>query len=279
MTSYSTEISNKFSAPNGKIATTAANSGENPCLKLGKIGAAVEINVPTRKALFRTIRARLGSGKGFALATLNLDHLVKLARDPAFLTAYRAHDLVVADGRPVTWLSQMAKKPVELMPGSDLIIPLCELCVDMDVPIAFVGSSNSALTGAAHALKRRVPGLKVIYSHAPSYGFDPEGSAADKIFDALNKSGAGLCFIALGAPKQEIFAARGRERAPNVGFASIGAGLDFLSGHQVRAPLIMRKLALEWLWRAASSPMRMVPRYAKCFGILPSLCVNALRQR
>lgn len=279
MTSYDTEISKNFSASNGNLTAPAANSGENPCLKLGKIGAAVEINVPTRDALFRTIRRRFAKRKGFALATLNLDHLVKLARDPAFLKAYRAHDLVVADGRPVTWLSQMAKKPVELMPGSDLIIPLCELCVEMDVPVAFVGSSNAALTGAAHALKKRVPGLKVIYTHAPAYGFDPEGPAADAILRDLSDSGAGLCFIALGAPKQEVFAARGREVAGDVGFASIGAGLDFLSGHQVRAPMIMRKLALEWLWRAASSPMRMVPRYAKCFGILPSLCVNALRQR
>jgi len=95
----------------------------------------------------------------------------------------------------------------------------------------------------------------------------------------LAESGARLCFIALGAPKQEIFAARGRTQVPDVGFASIGAGLDFLSGHQVRAPRIMRLLAMEWFWRALQSPARMVPRYAKCFAILPGLTIQALRQR
>ena len=95
----------------------------------------------------------------------------------------------------------------------------------------------------------------------------------------LAESGAGLCFLALGAPKQEILAARGRRIAPKVGFASIGAGLDFLAGHQTRAPRIVRMLALEWLWRALQSPRRMVPRYAKCFAILPGLTVQALRQR
>ena len=45
-----------------------------------------------------------------------------------------------------------------------------------------------------------------------------------------------------------------REKAPAVGFASIGAGLDFLSGHQVRAPRVLRMLALEWLWRALQGP-------------------------
>ncbi len=90
---------------------------------------------------------------------------------------------------------------------------------------------------------------------------------------------AGLCLIALGAPKQEMFAARGREQAPGVGFVSIGAGLDFLSGHQVRAPRFMRMMAMEWLWRALQSPGRMIPRYLRCFAILPGLVRQAIRQR
>ena len=235
--------------------------------------------MPTRTALFDALRARFAAREGFALATINLDHLTKLPVDAGFLAAYRGHDLVVADGRPVIWLSQLARSPVELMPGSDLILPLCHLCVEMGVPIAMVGSSDAALSGASEALRAAVPGLEVAFTHAPPYGFDPEGAEADAIFADLAASGAGLCFIALGAPKQELFAARGRRQAPQVGFASIGAGLDFLSGHQVRAPKIMRVLPLEWLWRALQSPKRMIPRYAKCFAILPGLAWHAFRQR
>lgn len=248
-------------------------------MKFGKPPHQVEVNTATKQALFQAVRDRLATRDGFALATLNLDHLTKLPVDPAFLAAYHAHDLVVADGRPVVWLANMAQQPLELMPGSDMILPLCALCAELGVPIALVGSSDAALEGAAEALKARVAGLNVSYTHAPPYGFDPAGAQADAIFDDLTTSGAGLCFIALGAPKQELFAARGRQKAPTVGFASIGAGLDFLSGHQLRAPKIMRALALEWLWRALQSPMRMVPRYAKCFAILPGLMVQALRQR
>ena len=89
----------------------------------------------------------------------------------------------------------------------------------------------------------------------------------------------GLCFVALGAPKQERFAAYGRSIAPSVGFASIGAGLDFVAGHQHRAPLWMRRLALEWLWRMLTNPLRLVPRYAKCFAILPRQVIEATRLR
>lgn len=248
-------------------------------MKFGTGVPQIEVNFATRASLFREIKARLQQRTGFALATLNLDHLTKLHRDKAFADAYRAHDMVIADGHPIVWLSRIARRPVDLMPGSDLILPLCTVAAEMDAPIALVGSSEDALEGAADALMQLTPGLRVAYLHAPAYGFDPNGLAADGIFDTLTQSGAALCFIALGAPKQEIFAARGRSQAPKVGFVSIGAGLDFLSGHQARAPKIMRILALEWLWRAAQNPRRMAPRYAKCFAILPGLMVQALRQR
>ncbi|MBD3662392.1 WecB/TagA/CpsF family glycosyltransferase [Sulfitobacter aestuariivivens] len=248
-------------------------------MKFGTGSSEIAVNVPTRSALFHTLRDRLNRRDGFALATINLDHLTKLPVDPAFLKAYKAHNLVVADGRPIVWLARLAGTPVDLMPGSELIVPLCALCAELQVPVALVGSSDAALAGASKALTTRVPGLAVAYVSAPPYGFDPEGAEATAILSELAASGAGLCFIALGAPKQEIFAAFGRDKAPRVGFASIGAGLDFLSGHQVRAPKILRVLALEWLWRAAENPRRMVPRYAKCFAILPRLVAQALRQR
>jgi len=248
-------------------------------MKYGKGDAAVVVNVATRAALFQALRSRCAKGEGFALATLNLDHLTKLPRDTAFAAAYDAQDLIVADGRPVVWLSRLAKQPVELIPGSDLIVPLCELAAELSLPIAFFGSDEDALQSAAEALRIRAPGLEICHIAAPPMGFDPRGTAADAALRDITTSGARLCFLALGAPKQEILAARGREIAPGVGFASVGAGLDFLAGRQRRAPKWMRMLALEWLWRALQNPTRMVPRYARCFAILPGLAVDAWRAR
>lgn len=248
-------------------------------MKYGAGRSTVEVNIPTRAALFQAVRTRFSDGAGFALATLNLDHLTKLPNDDPFVEAYLAQDLVVADGRPIIWLAQLAGKPLELMPGSDLVIPLTELAAGMKMPVALMGSSDDSLTGAKAALEACVPDVEIVVTHAPAYGFDPSGEAAADICGMLNDSGARLCFIALGAPKQELFTAFARTRCNAVGFASIGAGLDFLSGHQVRAPKIMRALALEWLWRVLQNPRRMVPRYARCFAILPGLALNAWRQR
>lgn len=235
--------------------------------------------MPSRPALFRAVRDKFARGEGFALATLNLDHLTRLPIDRRFAEAYARHDMVVADGRPVVWLSRLAQQPVDLMPGSDLIIPLCAVAAERGVKVALVGSSEEALAGAAHVLNSDVPGLEIVLQHSPPYGFDPTGAGAVAICDMLHESGARLCIVALGAPKQEEFAAFAIDRCPGVGFASTGAGLDFLAGIQVRAPLLMRKLALEWLWRAAQDPKRMVPRYAKCFAVLPRLTRFAWESR
>ena len=239
----------------------------------------IAVNTPTRRALEAAVIGRLQAGEGFALATLNLDHLVKLAADAGFRSAYQRQDLVVADGNPIVWLSRLARQPVDLMPGSDLVVPLARWAAATGCSIALVGSTDDSLRQAGSALRAAVPGVQIACTIAPPFGFDPEGPGADAILQQVAQSGARLCFIALGAPKQELFAARGRDVAPAVGFASVGAGLDFLSGAQVRAPLWVRRLALEWLWRLLLQPGRMLGRYLACLRILPGHALRALQWR
>lgn len=219
------------------------------------------------------------SRQGFTVATLNLDHVVKLRSDARFRDAYAAHSHVTADGNPIVWLSRLAGDHVELVPGSDLIDPVAALAAEIGVPVALFGSTDEALAAAKDALVARHRSLKVVLTLAPPMGFDPAGSAADQAIVRLRASGARLCFLALGAPKQEIFAARAAAALPEVGFLSIGAGLDFLAGRQRRAPRVMRSLALEWLWRLAGNPRRLAARYAACAAVLPGLTLTALRVR
>jgi len=239
----------------------------------------VKITVPSSHELETALGECFDTGTGFALATLNLDHVVKLKSDNAFQAAYAQHEFVTADGNPIVWLSRLAGKPIELLPGSDLMLPLLEMAAKRGVPVAFVGSTDAALKSAADAIQRQVPNIDIRHTIAPAFGFDPEGDEAATILDLLAKSDIGLCFVALGAPKQERFAAFGRQRAPDVGFASIGAGLDFLTGHQTRAPAWVRRMSMEWLWRAARSPRRLALRYARCIIILPRLAFLAMSQR
>jgi exopolysaccharide biosynthesis WecB/TagA/CpsF family protein len=238
------------------------------------------VNYPTEAALLADIEARLKAGQGFAIATLNLDHVVKMRRNAGFRRAYLAHSHVVADGNPIVWLSRLAgRAEVALVPGSELIEPVAALAARLGTPLAFLGSTETVLEAAAAQLKADHPGLDVAACLAPPYGFDPESAAADAMLDQIAASGARICLLALGAPKQEVLAARGLARHPQLGFLSIGAGLDFIAGHQVRAPVWVRKIAMEWLWRMLSNPRRLARRYLDCALILPSLTSTALAER
>jgi exopolysaccharide biosynthesis WecB/TagA/CpsF family protein len=230
-------------------------------------------------ALLAAVEARLCAGRGFALATINLDHLVKLARQPDFRRVYAAQDMVVADGNPIVWLSRLARRPVSLVPGSDMVLPLVRIAARTGVPVGLVGSTDAALQAAGQRLLAEVPGLTIAARIAPAMGFDPEGAAAAQVLAELDRAGVRLCLIALGAPKQEALAARGRHLTPAIGFASIGAGLDFLAGTQTRAPLWVRRIAMEWAWRMLTAPRRLIPRYAACAAILPGQALAALAQR
>lgn len=203
---------------------------------------------------------------------------MKLARDPAFRAAYLAQSHVVADGNPVVWVQKAAGQPVELIPGSELIAPLAALAARQGVPVALLGSTEAVLARAAAALEAGHPGLRVVARIAPPQGFDPAGSPGEAALAELATSGARLCFLALGAPKQEILAARGHGLLPQVGFVSIGAGLDFIAGAQVRAPVWVRRIAMEWAWRMLGNPRRLAKRYAQCALVLPGLMAQAKRE-
>lgn len=241
--------------------------------------ASVEVNVPDRERLLALVAERLAEGRGFALATLNVDHLEKLRENAAFRRAYAAHDLIVADGNPIVWLSRLGGRPVSLVPGSELVEPLCREALRAGRSVAIVAGTEASGRAAADRLAARLPGLSVALVAAPGFPFDPEGAEADALLDCVAASGAGLCLLAVGAPRQEILAARGRARCPDTGFASVGAGIDFIAGHQRRAPALMRRARLEWLWRAALSPRRLGPRYLRGALILPGLARRARAER
>jgi N-acetylglucosaminyldiphosphoundecaprenol N-acetyl-beta-D-mannosaminyltransferase len=239
----------------------------------------VGVTVARQDDLLAQIEARLARGAGFAVATMNLDHIVKLRRDWAFRSAYLAQSHVVADGNPVVWLCRLAGRKVELVPGSDLIGPVAAMAARIGAPVGLVGATQAVLDRAAQRLEAAHPGLRVVSRVAPPMGFVPEGPGAEAVLDQVASEGARVVLLALGAPKQERVAALGRQRHPGLGFLSIGAGLDFIAGTQRRAPVWIRGLALEWLWRLVGNPWRLGGRYLACVVAMPGLAAAALAER
>lgn len=221
------------------------------------------INVPSERWLIERILQDVGEGRGGTVFTINLDHLSKLRSHADFRAAYERATYVSADGAPVVMLARAEGVPIDRVTGADLVMPLAAAAADAAVPVFFFGTGDEVLARAVEHMREKIPGLVVAGCEAPPMGFDPTGNAARDAAIRIAASGAKICFIALGAPKQEIFANTAVGVADGVVYLGIGAALDFLAGHSVRAPRLMQRWGLEWLWRAGQEPRRMVPRYLR----------------
>lgn len=227
------------------------------------------------QAIAQTV-LRAKAGESFTVFTLNLDHLVKLRRSSAFREAYAHADIVTADGAPVAWLARRQDKSIERATGADMLVPLATAAAEAKLPVFMFGTSPDVMARAGRDLAERSDhDLDIAGTLAPSANFDPEGPEADAAIERIRKSGARLTFVALGAPKQEVFAERARKAGVNCGFVCIGAALDFVAGTQVRAPRFMRDNGLEWVWRLATNPRRLARRYADCAGLFLNLVLTA----
>ncbi|MBE7220596.1 MAG: WecB/TagA/CpsF family glycosyltransferase, partial [Caulobacteraceae bacterium] len=210
-------------------------------------------------------------GESFTLFTLNLDHIVKRHRDLAFRAAYARATLVSADGWPVAAAARRQGGRVERVTGADMILPVCEAAAREGVPIYLFGATPESLAAATKALMARFPRLDIRGAEAPPMGFDPTSETAHAMAERIAASGARLCFVALGAPKQELFSDAMAAKFPGIGFLCIGAALDFISGHAKRAPRLAQAVGAEWAWRLATEPRRLGRRYAECLLFLGRL--------
>jgi len=233
------------------------------------------INIATLDVAVSEIIGAAKNADSFSVVTLNVDHLVKLRHSKAFQNAYRNARFVTADGAPIAWLARRADKTVRRTTGADLVVPLAQEAAREGLPIYLFGTTDEVLGKAGTYLASHCSHtLDIAGTYSPPKGFNPESAEADAALEAIAASGARLCFLALGAPKQELLAARAIEKGLNIGFVSIGAALDFLAGEQVRAPKFFQDHGLEWSWRLITNPLRLGPRYASCALVLADVIMR-----
>jgi N-acetylglucosaminyldiphosphoundecaprenol N-acetyl-beta-D-mannosaminyltransferase len=199
------------------------------------------------------------------VVTANVDFTAQADEDVDLRKIVYFADRVVCDGMPLVWLSRIFGHPLkERVAGSDMVPRLLELCAREGHPVYFFGSDLETLKQAGEIAAQRYPGLRVAGCDAPAMGAVVEWDN-ESICRRMKESGAKLLLVCLGCPKQErwIFANHSETGIPlSIG---VGASLDFITGKQVRAPLWMQKTGLEWFWRMAGNPKRLVARYSKDF--------------
>ena len=168
--------------------------------------------------------------------------------------------MILPDGSPVAWmLRRKGFKHQRRIAGPDLMAKLCDNIENADLGVFLFGSTSETLQKLEQYLNSNFPNLALKGTLSPKYG---DWSTEDELnyIKTINDSGAGIVFIGLGCPKQEIWMAKNREKVNGV-MLGVGAAFDFHAGTIKRAPLIMQQLGLEWLHRLLSEPGRLWKRY------------------
>lgn len=260
------------------LESASTPQAKNPNVTQNLNVDGISINISSLPDAVSSIVAAAQGGENFSVCTLNLDHVVQLQQKPDFRAAYRRARFVTADGFPIVVLSRLLGTPITRTTGADLVEPLCEAAGLKGLPIYLLGSNDETLEKASAELRKRYAGLEVAGTFAPGRNFEAFSAEADLAIAKIRASGAKLCFLALGAPKQELFASRCIDELDGTGCLCIGAALDFIAGSQIRAPVMSQKAGLEWAWRMLREPRRLAPRYARCAAAVPRLLANTLPQ-
>ncbi len=212
----------------------------------------VRIDIVTMREALERVFQMLTSDTQHHIMTPNPEMLVRSHRDPAFRALLNASSLNIPDGTGLLWAAKRSGQVLpERVTGIDL---LCEICLRADVPPVFLlGAAPGVAEKAADVLRKKNPSLRIAGTLAGSPGEREE----EEIVSRINASGAKILFVAYGAPQQDVWIRRNLRKMPSIAVAmGVGGAFDFLAGHRMRAPKIVRSLWLEWLWRLIQEPHR-----------------------
>lgn len=198
------------------------------------------------------------------LITPNVDHLVKLQKDREFYETYQKAEWVVCDSKILYILSKLLKNPLpEAIPGSSFFTAFYEYHKDdPNCKIFLLGAAEGIAVKAMERINQKVGRNIIVGAHSPSYGFEKKPEECEELIRIVNESVANVVLVGVGAPKQEKWIMKYRNRMPKVDiFMGLGATIDFEAGTLKRAPKLWQKIGMEWLYRCLKEPKRLFKRY------------------
>ncbi len=207
------------------------------------------------------------AGGHHLVATVNPEFVIRASRDREFARVLESADLCLADGTGVVWAARrkgcLIRGPVA---GVDLIPPLAAMCARRGLELFLLGAAAGVAAELATRLQAEHPGLKVA-----AYAGAPDPSSDDEALKLIRAHHTQVLLVAYGAPNQELWIDRTKDRAGVAVAIGVGGAFDYLTGRVPRAPAWMRTAGLEWLYRLVHQPWRI-----RRMAVLPEYAIKVL---
>jgi N-acetylglucosaminyldiphosphoundecaprenol N-acetyl-beta-D-mannosaminyltransferase len=190
-------------------------------------------------------------------------HAVMVSQhDEEMHRAVRGSTLTVPDGMPLVWAANMLGEDLDnRVYGPELMVRFNQRCAERGHRVyLYGGRDQGSLVQLTLNLRRRHQGINIVGGYSPPFGeltLEDENEIAERI----NAARPDVVWVGIGVPKQEKWMARMRDRLDAPVICAVGAAFDFHAERVSQAPRWMQERGLEWTYRIAQEPRRLLPRY------------------
>jgi N-acetylglucosaminyldiphosphoundecaprenol N-acetyl-beta-D-mannosaminyltransferase len=190
---------------------------------------------------------------------INAAKLVAMRSDAELARVIRGCELVTADGQAVVWASRLLGDPLPVrVAGIDLMEALLARAEERGYRVYVLGARHEVLEEAVRRLRDRHPALALAGWRDGYFAAEDE----DAVADAIAASRADILLVAMSSPRKELFLGRQGPRMGVPFVMGVGGAIDVVAGTTRRAPRVLQRLGLEWLFRLLQEPRRLFRRYA-----------------
>lgn len=218
----------------------------------------VRIDAVTTQQVLNAVDDAIKRRTRLLISVVNAAKMVNMDRDPALRRAVLGADLILADGMSIVWACRLFRSPLpERVAGIDLMRCMLERCDRNGHAVYLLGAEENVLAVARERVAKDYPGARIVGSRHGYYPSTDEAQVAENIRDAKPD----ILFVAMSSPRKERFIAKWAHRMNVPVYHGVGGAFDVLAGKVRRAPKVIQRIGLEWAFRAAQEPRRLLSRY------------------
>lgn len=197
------------------------------------------------------------------ITAINPEKIVRSLSDKKLKEILENSDLLLPDGYGIVVASKILGIGVkERITGIDMYEALLEYGNRANLSIYFLGAKEESVRGVVGRVKKEYSGINIAGFHNGFF------NSPEEILDDMKDKKFDILFVAMGTPKQEYFIFDNFKNINAKIFIGVGGSFDVFSGKIKRAPKIIRKLGLEWLYRFILEPKKRFPRVLLLFKFI-----------
>ena len=221
----------------------------------------IGVSVLDMAAAVRTIQDWIDAGARRYVCVTSVHGVMLSQASRDLRSIHNGAGMVTPDGMPLAWLQRLSGHAAARRVCGPELMPAVFVASQARGDRHFLyGATDATLARLRAGLLAQAPQAQIVGSYAPP--FRPLTAAEDaEVTERINDARPDVVWVGLSTPKQERWMAAYRERLTAPVLIGVGAAFDVHAGLSPRAPRLMQRCGLEWLYRVAKEPRRLGWRY------------------